>query len=47
MPDWEGMGTAGKRKAEIDLQVEILRLEKELDSKRRQLGELRKKIYKS
>lgn len=44
-PDWGAMTDMSRKKIEMDKQVEILRLQKELETKQRELGQLRKQDY--
>ena len=44
--DWKSMGTVERTKREMDIQVEILRLEKQLQRQREMLGRLREQQYK-
>jgi len=45
-PDWEASSQTEKRRAEVEAQVKILKLQKELEKERVRLGELRKNEYK-
>jgi talin len=45
-PDWEATTQTEKRKAEVEAQVKILKLQKELEKERVKLGEMRKNEYK-
>jgi len=40
------MGVVERKRKEMDIQVEILRLEKELNNKRSVLARLREEVYK-